>query len=85
MSKAPSKPAPPPAVLFQRQIQDALTGGAGLADLTLRLTLGDSRRLRRDADVPLDAISYRDGVMCFLGVKVVEGGVEASVLDRGEG
>lgn len=91
MSKAPSgksppnKPGQPPSVVFQRQIQDALTGGAGLADLTLRLTLGDARRLRRDTAVPLEAIRYHDGAMHFLGVKVVEGGIEASVLERGEG
>lgn len=88
LTKAPSKPSSPPAppaVLFQRRIQDALTDGAVVADMTLRLTLGDARRLRRDADVPLEAISYHDGAMHFLGVKVVEGGVEASVLERGEG
>lgn len=87
ISKDRSKPTPPPAppaVFFQRRIQDALTEGAVVADMTLRLTLGDARRLRRDADLPMEAISYRDGAMHFLGVKVVEGGVEASVLERGE-
>lgn len=87
ISKAGSKPASPPAppaALFQRRIQDALTDGAVVADMTLRLTLGDARRLRRDTAVPLEAISYHDGAMHFLGVKVIEGGVEASVLERGE-
>lgn len=87
MSKAPNKPSSPPAppaALFKRRIQDALTEGATVGDMTLRLTLGDARRLRRDADVPLEAISYHDGAMHFLGVKVVEGGVEASVLERPE-
>jgi hypothetical protein len=80
----PASPPAPPAALFKRRIQDALTEGTAVADLTLRLTLGDARRLRRDSEVPLEAISYHDGAMHFLGVKVVEGGVEASVLERGE-
>ena len=86
VSKAPRPllPPAPPAVFFQRRIQDALTEGTAVADLTLRLTLGDARRLRRDADLPMEAISYHDGAMHFLGVKVVEGGVEASVLERQE-
>jgi hypothetical protein len=80
MSK--DRPQPPPAVLFQRRITDAIADGAVAADMTLRLTLGDSRRLKRDADLPLEAISYQEGVMHFLGVKVIEGGIEASVLER---
>lgn len=83
MSKDRPQPPPlPPATVFQRRIADALADGAAAGDLTLRLTLGDARRLRRDADVPLEAISYLGGEMHFLGVKVVEGGVEASLLER---
>ncbi len=83
MSKdRPPPPPQPPAKLFQRRIEAAVADGGALADMTLRLTLGDARRLKRDADVPLDAIRYSDGVMHFLGVKVVEGGVDASVLER---
>jgi hypothetical protein len=83
MSKERPKPPPPPpapAKLFQRRIEAALAEGRGVADMTLHLTLGDVRRLKRDADVPLDAIRYEGGVMRFLGVKVVEGGVDASTL-----
>ncbi|USQ96652.1 hypothetical protein [Caulobacter sp. RL271] len=83
MSKdRPPAPPVPPAALFQRRIADAIAEGATAADLTLRLTLGDARRLRRDTGVPLEAISYLGGQMHFLGVKVVEGGVEASVLEQ---
>jgi len=83
MSKTPTlAPPAPPAILFRQRIADALADGAAIGDLTLRLTLGDARRLRRDTDVALDAISYNGGEMRFLGVKVVEGGVDASTLER---
>jgi len=78
----PAPPPLPPATLFQRRIAEAIAEGATAGDLTLRLTLGDARRLRRDTDLPLEAISYLGGEMHFLGVKVVEGGVEASLLER---
>lgn len=82
MSKpATVKPPPPPAVLFRRQIEAAIAGGASAETMTLRLTLNDGRRLRRDDSVPLDQISYRGGAMHYLGVRVVEGGVTVSVLD----
>ena len=83
MSKVrPSQPPAPPAVLFRRWISEALAGGERPADLSLRLTRGDAQRLRRDTDVPLDAISYSGGEMRFLGVKVIEGDVDASALER---
>ena len=83
MSKErPPRPTPPPAVLFRQWISDALASGGTAADMTLHLTLGDGHRLRRDTNVPLDAISYSGGEMRFLGVKVVEGGVNASALER---
>jgi len=34
--------------------------------------------------VPLDQISYLGGQMHFLGVRVMEGGVDVSVLERVE-
>jgi len=85
MIKAPAKPKPPqsPAVTFRGEIEAAIAGGAPVAKMTLRLTLNDGRRLRRDETVPLDQISYLGGEMHYLGVKVVEGGVDASVLDQG--
>lgn len=83
MSKpGPLAPTPPPAKLFRQRIADALAGGATAGDMTLRLTLGDASRLRRDTTVPLDAISYVDGEMRFMGVKVIEGGVDTSALER---
>lgn len=76
------KPPQSPAVLFRGEIEAAIAGGASVKAMTLRLTLSDGRRLRRDENVPLEQISYLGGEMHFLGVRVMEGGVEASVLDR---
>lgn len=82
MSKGSISSPPPPAVLFRRRIEEALNEGVLVGDMALHLTHGDARRLRRDADVPLEAISYSGGAMHFLGVRVVEGGIDASVLER---
>lgn len=78
------RPKPPvsPAVLFGAQIDTALAGGVSSKAMTLRLTLSDGRRLRRDDAVPLEQISYLGGQMHFRGVRVVEGGVGVSVLDQ---
>ena len=78
------KPLVSPAVLFRSQIEAALGGGVKANKMTLRLTLNDGRRLRRDDTVPLEQISYLGGQMHYLGVLVVEGGVDASVLERPE-
>lgn len=85
MSKTGGKLKPPvsPAILFGGEIEAAIASGAPPEGLTLRLTLGDGHKLRRDASVPLESISYVGGAMHFLGVLVVEGGVTASVLERG--
>lgn len=81
-SSAP-RPAGPPAPRFRSQIDAAIADGVDLGDMTLRLTLNDLTALKRDRSVPVADISFRDGVMRFLGVKVEQGGVTASVLDRG--
>ena len=84
MSSKDPRPKPPvsPAVVFGAQIDTALAGGVLAKTMTLRLTLNDGRRLRRDDKVPLDQISYLGGEMHFRGVRVVEGGVGVSVLDQ---
>jgi hypothetical protein len=76
------KPMVSPATLFRGQIEAAIGGGVKPAKMTLRLTLNDGRRLRRDDSVPLDQISYLGGQMHYMGVLVLEGGVDASVLER---
>lgn len=83
MSKTASlKPPVSPAVLFRREIEAAIANGVSAKKMTLRLTLNDGRRLRRDDAVPLEQISYSGGEMHFLGVRVMEGGVTVSALDQ---
>jgi hypothetical protein len=65
---------------FRNEIEKAEAAGAVRADMILRLTLSDVSRLRRDRNIAVTDISYVDGVMRFLGVRVDEGGVTTSVL-----
>ena len=74
---------PPPGPLFRAQIEAAEAEGAHRDDMTLRLTLNDVTKLKRDPDLPLADLSFTGGVMRYLGVKVEQGGVAESVLDRG--
>ena len=73
----------PPAGVFRSQIEAAEAEGVDKDDMTLRLTLRDATALKRDRDLPLADISFTGGVMRYLGVKVEQGGVPESVLDRG--
>ena len=82
-STRPSLPPLAPAERFRGQIETALADGVALEDMTLRLTLGDTHKLKRDPKVALADISFADGVMRYLGVKVEQGGVAASTLDLG--
>jgi hypothetical protein len=76
---------PSVAAVFRRQIDDRRAEGAEPDDLILRLTHVDASRLKRDPAVPLADIAFSAGVMRFLGVKVVEGGVANSVLELDAG
>ena len=82
----PSAPARrgPPARVFRTQIEAAEADGVDRDDMTLRLTLSDVTALKRDRELPVADISFAGGVMRFLGVKVEQGGVDESVLDRGD-
>ena len=83
----PPPPAPrkgTPDSRFRSQIEAAVADGVPTEDMTLRLTLGDTRAMTRDPLTPLADISYSGGTMRFLGVKVEKGGVEASKLDLGQ-
>lgn len=82
-AQSSTRPAGPPATRFRTQIEAAVADGVDLSDMTLRLTLTDLTKLKRDRSVPTADISFRDGVMRYLGVKVEQGGVTDSVLDRG--
>jgi hypothetical protein len=81
------KPPPRPvklksvAVRFREAILATEAAGVAREDMTLRLTMGDAVRLRRDASLPIPDLSFEGGVMRFVGVKVLEGGVAVSVLE----
>jgi hypothetical protein len=80
----PSMPPMAPAELFRGQIEAAVAEGIAPDDMTLKLTLGDTHKLKRDPKVALADISFAGGVMRYLGVKVEQGGVPESTLVRGE-
>lgn len=71
------------AALFRAQIEAAEAEGVTRDAMTLKLTLGDVHKLKRDPGIALTDISFTGGVMRFLGVKIEQGGVPASALDRG--
>ena len=73
----------PPGPHFRSAIESAEAEGVGRDDMTLGLTLRDVSALKRDRSLALEDISFADGVMRYLGVKVEPGGVPESVLDRG--
>ena len=75
----PVKPLPP-RERFRAEIERATLDGAAPDALLLRLTLGDAAKLRRDPNLSLADLSFADGEMRYLGVKVSEGGTDASVL-----
>ncbi len=76
----PPVPALPPAQQFRAAISSAQTNGADVSAMLLHLTLRDEAKLRRDRSVPLDDITFSDGEMRFLGVKVVIGETSALVV-----
>ncbi|MFC3067965.1 hypothetical protein [Phenylobacterium soli] len=82
MKAAPARRASA-AVHFRTEIEKAEADGFARDGMTLRLTLGDVNQLQRDASIPLADISFSDGVMRYLGVRIEKGGVAESVLERG--
>jgi hypothetical protein len=70
------------AVHLRQEIEKAEAEGVSRDSMTLRLTYGDVYQLKRDPDLPLADISFADGVMRYLGVKVEQGGVAESSLQR---
>lgn len=73
-----------PAVVFRREIEAAVARGVDPADMVLKLTLTDASHLKRDRNLGVADIAFKDGVMRFLGVAVEQGGVSASVLETGD-
>jgi hypothetical protein len=68
------------AARFRREIERAEARGVDRAAMTLRLTLGDADKLKRDRRVALADIAFTEGVMRYLGVTIDQGGVAASSL-----
>ncbi len=66
---------------FRNAIEKAEGQGVSRSDMLLRLTARDVAGLKRDRTVPVEDISFSGGVMRFLGVEVVGGGVAASALE----
>ncbi len=70
------------AAQFRAEIEKAEAAGALREDMSLHLTLNDVTELKRDRTLPLDDISFAGGTMRYLGVKIVQGGVSASILHQ---
>lgn len=73
-----------PGAHFRGEIEKAEAAGHAREDMTLRLTLADASKLKRDASLAVTDISFSDGAMWFLGVKTEAGGVSVSVLQHTE-
>ncbi len=71
------------AETFRKAIEAAETAGTARDDMTLRLTLRDASNIRRDNRIAVEDLSFKNGEMRLLQVKVVTGGVDASTLDLG--
>jgi hypothetical protein len=69
---------------FRRAIEKAEADGASRAEMVLCLTLRDTADLKRDRSVAVEDISFTDGVMRFIGVRVSPGGVAVSGLQTSE-
>ena len=83
MKPAPTRSPPASAARrFRPQIEQAISEGVTPDELALHLTLGDVEQLKRDREVAVADISFADGTMTYLGVKVVKGNVTSSVLRR---
>ncbi len=79
-AKIVEKPPSPLAERFKRDIEKAKAEGTDLSTLVLKLTLGDGAKLKRDPNISTADVSFANGEMRYLGVKVIEGGAATSVL-----
>ena len=83
MKKPPPEIKPLSAARRLRTVIEAAEAdGVVRDDMTLRLTFGDVSQLKRDGGLALEDISFRGGVMRYLGVKIEQGGVAESVLEH---
>ena len=70
------------AIGLRREIEKAEADGVAKEDMILELTLQDVSNLKRDRTLAVTDIGFASGVMNFLGVKIVQGGYNTSVLRR---
>ena len=84
--KGPSLPPrrPAPAVYFRGEIEKAEAAGLAREDMVLCLTHADVSKLKRDPSLAISDISFSEGTMRFLGVKVELGGVTVSALEHSQ-
>jgi hypothetical protein len=68
---------------FRKAIEAAEKDGVKRDAMTLRLTLRDTTMIRRDNTIPVEDISFADGEMKVLKVRVISGGIPESILDVG--
>ena len=80
-----SRPTPPtnltPANRFRPIIEEAIVAGVDLSHQVLQLTHGDTAKLKRDPTVRDDEISFRNGTMEFIGVRVIQGAATSGLAD----
>ena len=82
---APARPSAtiaqePPGLRFKLAIEKALAEGTPASGLLLQLTLRDASLLKRDNRVPREDISFSEGQMQYLGVRITEGQTASSEL-----
>lgn len=65
---------------FRRAIELAEADGLARTDMVLHLTHRDVHGLKRDREIPVADISFADGVMHFIGVRVIQGDSAVSFL-----
>ena len=71
-----------PANVFRKEIEKAEAEGIARDQMVLQFTLNDVNHLKRDGSLAITDISFADGVMRYLGVRIEEGAVTKSVLQR---
>lgn len=83
MSKSSTSPAAAQIDIMRGWIAAAGRESVPVEEMLLRLTVRDASTLKRHPNVAMEEVSFKDGEMRFLGVRVLEGGVVTSVLERG--
>ncbi len=76
-----ARPGGPSIDDLRAAVAKALEDGSNIADLRLRLTRRHEAQLKRSPEVGLDEVSFSNGEMRFLGVKVLAGPINESILD----